>query len=150
MRVFPMRDDNSSSLISTSGLMKNIMLFAAVAILLAACASEVTAPDNTTVPLGNVRIERLSGATRLTNQGTIGLAYALWNPRFLGLMAVCAETTAECLRLAPNATVEVPDSEIVGAIEGDTNPYSVRIWSVVTNSAGQPTATEVQATTVNR
>lgn len=118
-------------------------------VLFAACHSETTAPTGALVQLGEARIERLAGATRLTNDGAAGLAYALWNPQFLGLMAVCAETTSDCLRLAPNTSVVVPDSEIVGSGESDTGPYSVRIWGVVLNG-GQPTATEVRSITINR
>lgn len=127
----------------------SIILIASL-VLGSACASDVTEPERAIVQLGDVRIERTSGATRLTNQGTVGLAYALWNPQFLGLMAVCAEVNSTCLRLAPGASIDVPDSEIVGSSETSTDPYTVRIWSVYTNESGATVAGDVLSINVRR
>ena len=63
---------------------------------------------------GRVQASRVGGGIRLVNRTGRGVAFAIANRGWLGLIGPCASPTADCVRLAPGATLVVPDAEIMG------------------------------------
>ena len=92
----------------------------AAAALLAAgcagCAGDAATFDGpmTVQEDGTVQASRVVGGIRLVNGTGRGVAYAVVNRGWLGLIGPCATPTPDCVRLAPGATVVVPDAEIMG------------------------------------
>src|SRR5687768_3512749 len=89
---------------------------AAAALLAAGCGGDATTFDG---PMsvqqdGTVQASRVGGGIRLVNRTGRGVAYAVTNRGWLGLIGPCASPTPDCVRLAPGATVVVPDAEIMG------------------------------------
>ena len=112
----------------------------------AAAPAEVardTAPGEVEATLGADGVTLVNGTSR-------GIAYAVWNPNWLGLMAVCDDPGPSCVRLAPGQSVVVPESQFAGwgPSPGSDQPgaraLEVRWWHVVPNGAGDYAASEVR------
>ena len=133
-----------------SGLLPGLLLLAS-----AACGPEpITAPEDATttkgaggIVAGDVAVSRVTGGIKLTNGTERPVAYAVWNRGWLALFAPCADTGPECLRLAPGASVTVPDSEIDGYAPGAREAV-VRWWHVLPDGAGRYQAGAVQEVVV--
>jgi hypothetical protein len=131
----------------------SIRTFAPLALLLftAACGQEpttaVVTPAVNETATDTVLASRVAGGVRLSNEGTRPVAYAVWNPDWLALFGPCADTGPDCPRLAPRATVFVPDSAIDGLTDGSTRAV-VRWWHVVPDGAGGYRADVVHETFV--
>jgi len=105
---------------------------AAGALLLGACGGgpvEVTKLPGASGESGTVHVARVSGGVRLTNDTGRGVAYAVWNRGWLALFGACGEPGPECVRLAPRASVTVPDARIDGWVPGAPEAI-VRWWHV--------------------
>ena len=92
-----------------------------------------------------------AGGVTLVNHTDHGIAYAVWNPHFLGLMGVCQDPGPDCVRLAAGASVVVPESEFHGwspAPGTESQPgaqaLEVRWWHVLPDDGGAYRATEVR------
>lgn len=135
--------------------MRTIIPTLLVALLpLAGCnRSPAAAPAEAARDAALADVEASFGATGVTivNHTDRGIAYAVWNPHFLGLMGVCQEPGPPCVRLAPGASVVVPESEFAGwAPTPGTEPQpgaralEVRWWHVLPDGAGGYAASEVR------
>lgn len=93
-------------------------------------------------PLFAVSATRISGGVRIVNGTDEALAYAVWNPDFLGLFAPCVDPTPACVRLGAWQTVDVADQDIVGYAPGAREAV-VRWWRVIPDGAGGYRAGEV-------
>jgi hypothetical protein len=122
--------------------MRRIARLAAATLVLAACHSPAE-PASTPAPgpaapasivAGVVAAERVGGGVRLTNGDDSPVAYAVWNPSFLGLFAACTGTSVSCPRLGPGASVVVRDESVTGAAPG-MRRVVVRWWHVVAGRA---------------
>ncbi|MHB1223471.1 MAG: hypothetical protein ACYC2G_05410 [Gemmatimonadaceae bacterium] len=119
----------------------SIRTFALSALLLAtaSCGQEsataVTSPAVNETATDTVLASRVDGGVRLTNEGTRPVAYAVWNPDWLALFGPCASTGPDCPRLAPGASVFVPDAAIDGLTDGSARAV-VRWWHVIPDGAG--------------
>lgn len=89
-----------------------------------------------------VSATRVPGAVRIVNGTAEAVAYAVWNPDFLGLFAPCVDATPACPRLGPGQTVDVADEDIVGYAPGAREAV-VRWWRVIPDGAGGYQAGEV-------
>ena len=89
---------------------------AAAALLAGGCAGDAATFDGpmTVQEDGRVQASRVGGGIRLVNGTARGVAYAVANRGWLGLIGPCASPGPDCVRLAPGATVVVPDAEIMG------------------------------------
>ena len=76
-----------------------------------------------------VTVSRVSGGVRLVNGTGRGVAYVVSNPDWLGLLAICIDPGASCVRLAAGASVVVPHAEIHGWETG-VRQAVVRWWHV--------------------
>ena len=89
----------------------------AVSALLASCdgpgEARIAAPGAVQED-GTVQASRVRGGIRLANGTGRGVAYAVANRGWLGLIGACESPGPECVRLAPGATVVVPDAELLG------------------------------------
>jgi hypothetical protein len=124
----------------------------AVTIALGACSSNKTPSGTpeasiTQSPEGEVAVARVDGGTRLTNGTDRALAYIVRNPAWLGLVALCIDTGPTCVRLAPGASVVVPDAEILGHGPG-AREAQVSVWRVETDPAGGYRAVIVKEVTL--
>ena len=117
---------------------------------LAGCGRGPTAaPADVAREAASADVEASLGAEGVTlvNHTDHGIAYAVWNPHFLGLMGVCQDPGPDCVRLASGASVVVPESEFHG---WSTEPrlgaqaLEVRWWHVLPDDAGAYRATEVR------
>ncbi len=120
-----------------------VLLTAGLAAALA-CQQEPTLPTGNprTLSSGDVAISRVQGGIRLTNQTGQAVAYAVWNRDWLALFAPCVEPAPACVRLAPQATIVVPDGAIGGYVPGVAEAI-VRWWHVLPDGAGGFRAGEV-------
>ena len=84
-----------------------------VAIAGAACGDPVVAP-RIAVVAGEVRAARVSGGVEIANGTDRGIAHAVFNPNWLGLIGTCADPAPTCVRLAAGARVVVPEREFLG------------------------------------
>jgi len=122
--------------------MRPIHLASAALISLAAChspaepiaATEPQPQPPRSIVAGVVTAERVSGGVRLTNGDDSPVAYAVWNPDFLGLFTPCTTTDASCPRLGPGASVTVSEASVTGRAPG-MQRVVVRWWHVVAGQA---------------
>jgi hypothetical protein len=131
----------------------HIVRLATVAVItLAACRSPVEpatspVPDDPAAPAaivaGVVTAERVSGGVRLKNGDDHPVAYAVWNPDFLGLFAPCTTTGPACPRLGPGASVVVRDADVTGTAPG-MRRVVVRWWHVEAGRADAVREVEVE------
>ena len=89
-----------------------------------------------------VSATKVATGIRITNHTDRGVAYAVSNPTWLGLLAICNDPEPACVRLARGASVIVPFSEIHGYAEGTTTSVRVAWWHVVPDGEGQYKATD--------
>ena len=90
-----------------------------------------------------VAVSRVPGSIRLTNHTDRPIAYAVWNRGWLALFGPCVDTGPACPRLAPAASVQVPDSAM-GGYTPSMHEAVVRWWHVVPASGGGLRADEVR------
>ncbi len=83
-----------------------------------------------------VSAARVPGGIRLTNHTSRGAAYAISNPNWLGLLALCNDPGAACLGLASGQSVVVPLSEIHG-YTSETTAVTIYWWHVSPDGNGQ-------------
>lgn len=130
------------------------LLLAGLLLAVAACGRDpagTLADAARETAAGGVEARLVPGGVHVVNQTSRGIAYSVWNPNFLGLMGVCAEPGPPCVRLAPGASVVVPESEFHGwaPIPGDAPSSSpraleLRWWHVLPDGAGGHQADEVR------
>src|SRR5215212_2163112 len=121
-----------------------ILLVALLAVTAACSRSPAAAPAEVARDAAFGEVEATLGADGVTlvNGTSRGIAYAVWNPNWLGLMAVCDHPGSSCVRLAPGQSVVVPESQFAGwsPSPGSDQPgaraLEVRWWHVVPNGAG--------------
>jgi hypothetical protein len=113
-------------------------------------ASTLDGATRETAP-ADVEATRVAEGVRVVNHTSQGIAYAVWNPQFLGLMGVCEDPGPPCVRLAPGGSVVVPESEFVGwaPTPGDApsalpRALELRWWHVAADGAGGYRASEVR------
>jgi hypothetical protein len=115
----------------------------AATVALAACRSPAEPASSPTpdapagpasIVAGVVTAVRVDGGVRLTNGDDSPVAYAVWNPNFLGLFAPCTDSGTSCPRLGPGASVVVRDADVVGAEPG-MRRVVVRWWHVYAGQA---------------
>lgn len=105
-------------------------------------------PRGTAAVETEVDVRRVEDGVRLTNRADRPVAYAVWNAGWLALLAPCANTGPECLRLAPGASVVVSASEIGGST-ATMEAAIVRWWHVVPDGAGGSRADTVHETRID-
>jgi len=120
----------------------------------AACSRSPAAPPADVArdaASGDVTASLGADGVTLVNGTSRGIAYAVWNPKWLGLMAVCEDPGPPCVRLAPGQSVVVPESQFHGwnPPPGTEQPpearaLEVRWWHVLPNGAGGYDASEVR------
>lgn len=121
--------------------MKHLTLIGmATVIAIAACRPESIATD-AALP-GKVTVIKEQAGLRLTNHTDQGIAYAIANPNWLGLLAICNDPEPACIRLGPGQSVLVPFSEVHGLDTAVVEKITVHWWHVVPDGAGQYKATD--------
>jgi hypothetical protein len=120
----------------------------------AACSrSPVAAPADAArdATSGDVEATLAADGVTLVNGTNRGIAYAVWNPKWLGLMAVCDDPGPSCVRLAPGQSVVVPESQFSGwnpspgvELQPEARALEVRWWHVLPDGAGGYAASEVR------
>lgn len=120
--------------------MKGITLLCIVAVVaIAACRPEGISTD--AALSGKVSVIREQAGLRLTNHTDQGVAYAISNPDWLGLLAICNDPEPACIRLAAGESVLVPFTEVHGFDTG-AEKITVHWWHVVPDGAGHFKATD--------
>jgi hypothetical protein len=88
-------------------------------LLAAACGADATSPAaadaRSTIVAGVVTATRVAGGVELVNGDDSPVAWAVWNPEFLGLFGPCTHAGPTCPRLAPGGRVVVPLDAVTGA-----------------------------------
>lgn len=103
----------------------------AFSILAVACRSgpeRISAAIHQATERGVVEAQRVSGGVRIVNGSSATISYVVVNPKWLGMLAPCTATAANCARVAAGAAVTVPDSDIHG-FESSVTELAVRYWS---------------------
>ncbi len=92
-----------------------------------------------------VQAARVTGGVRITNGTSRGIAYAVRNPNWLGLLATCADPGPGCVRLAAGRSVVVPEREFHGwaDVPDGAKALGVLWWHVEPDGAGGHRAGEV-------
>lgn len=121
-------------------IMKGISLIGVLTVIaIGACRPESISTDS--APSGRVTVTREQAGIRVTNHTDQGVAYAISNPNWLGLLAICNDPEPACIRLQAGASVLVPFSEIQG-FESGAEKITVHWWHVVPDGVGQFRATD--------
>ena len=107
----------------------------AIALVTAACGDSPSESPGTQFSISGVEVVRVAEGIRITNGTDQPLAYAVWASGFLGLFAPCVDTSPNCPRLAPGATVQVARDQIDGMWDGEGEAI-VRWWRVVPDGQG--------------
>ena len=110
----------------------------------AACGGKPTDPTEARIGWTSLDVQaaREAGGVRLTNSTAQPVAYAVWNRGWLALFAPCTTSGPDCPRLAPGASIIIPDEEIDGWAPGAPEAI-VRWWHVLSDGSGGLRAGEV-------
>lgn len=122
----------------------SVLVFA-LALAASGCHRDPTEAKLTGAAL--VSVARVESGIRLTNNTDRPVAFAVKNPMWLGLLALCADPGPACVKLAPGASVVVPHSEIHGWAAGVAEA-EVAWWHVIPDGQGGYTHEEVFLVTV--
>lgn len=108
----------------------------------AACGGNPTDPTESRTTSLDVHAAREAGGVRITNSTARPVAYAVWNRGWLALFAPCTTSGPDCPRLAPGASMTIPDEQIDGWAPGAPEAV-VRWWHVLPDGSGGLRAGEV-------
>ena len=121
--------------------MTHTSLLLLVAVLGTACVKEPVATELSS--RGTVSVAKVPQGIRLVNNTDRGVAYAISNPNWLGLLAICNDPEPACVRLAAGDTIVVPFAEIHG-YDSSTERVSVYWWHVSPDGEGHKASDPVE------
>lgn len=117
----------------------------------AACSASDMPPtglQQAGIVAGNVTATRVDGGIAVANGTERGVAYAVWNPNFLGLLRLCSDPGPSCVRLKPGERIVVPIDSVVGW-DAQAAEAVVYWWHVLPKSGGGYESGEVGRVTVS-